>query len=267
MNIILCHIGNSLPPHIWDCVEQIRLFNDSPTYLILNKSAYNKKILEYDVTPIYIEDIGENSNTPNDFWGFTTKRLFLIEESMELYNITDVIHIENDVMLYTNINNIELKSELALTICGDNIASAAFIFIKTYESLRRLNELIKIHIERDGLSSNNSEMTIIKKIYDNDNSIFTTLPTLPDGDKTLYDPATWGQFIGGIPKSPSYKDYNLINKLSHHYIGVALQNKKYELEFKFVDGLKKPFVIDGDREVPLNNLHIHSKQLFKYKSK
>ena len=51
----------------------------------------------------------DTNNNKNDFWFFTTYRFNIINTYMTIYNKKNICHIENDVLVYRNLNNINKK--------------------------------------------------------------------------------------------------------------------------------------------------------------
>jgi hypothetical protein len=96
------------------------------------------------------------------------------------------------------------------------------------------------------------------------------LPILPFGEfsknyevfNSIFDPASWGQYVGGTTDGiPGAKP-------SDHYIGRLLQNNPdYTVIWKEDDQNRKiPYFDYQEKQVRINNLHIHSKNLHKYLS-
>lgn len=275
MNIILCHIGNTLPSYIFDNLKQLQIFNgESIIYLILNKKAYISRLDDFKKVKLkYIEDYANQYNfINNDFWGVTTKRLFYIEELMRKDKLKNIIHIENDVLLYSNFNNLDFNNyKIGITLCGPQHASCAIMFIKDDYHLSLLNDKIKKRIKIKKISGSYSEMIIIRHIFDGDNEdkLLQRLPILPDHPtesynltqfNSLFDPASWGQYIGGAPKVPN----SWVG--DHHYIGYNLKRNIINMKFINKNGKKVPIALYNNLEYPINNLHIHSKHLNKFLS-
>ena len=95
------------------------------------------------------------------------------------------------------------------------------------------------------------------------------LPTLPFGDwslnfdlfNSIFDPASWGQFVGGTPSDPAGA------KPDDHYIGLLLREKPdYTVTWKSGCCGLVPYFKYDEKEVKINNLHIHSKNLSKFLS-
>ena len=96
------------------------------------------------------------------------------------------------------------------------------------------------------------------------------LPILPHGVyskrykefRSIFDPATWGQFLDGTPlgKGISFVD-------TEHYIGKEIQmDASIGIVWKTEFGYRIPFLKKGNEFIKINNLHIHSKRLFKFLS-
>jgi len=76
----------------------------------------------------------------------------------------------------------------------------------------------------------------------------------------LFDPAFWGQYVGGTPhgEGPGFS-------ASHHWLGNDLRLGRYQIRWTTdTEGRRVPHVTapnDGSGEWPLFNLHIHSKKM------
>lgn len=118
-SIVLVHIGKVLPSYLTTAVKQARLFNDCPIILIANEEAISQSsgsLGSYHVTCVSCESLKkttehqtfiQNSKLDktfrNGFWNNATERFFYLQDLMEQYQLHDVVHLENDVMLYVDI--------------------------------------------------------------------------------------------------------------------------------------------------------------------
>ena len=80
-----------------------------------------------------------NTDFREGFWNSTSKRIFLLYEYMKQANIKNVIHIENDVLLYTNMNY-NFEEKIYLTMDSNERCIPGIIFIPKYELLTNLIE-------------------------------------------------------------------------------------------------------------------------------
>jgi len=291
MTIVLFHSGNTLPEFLKYNFRQLRLFNPlTPIYFITDSGLMDSPLFNrYKIEPInkdlyYSESINcfnvLYGRGENDFWTITATRLIYIANFMHEQNIKNVFHFENDVLLYFNLKDYEkifyrLYNRLAVTIGGPDKVMTGFMFIKNFWSLHhmtnffinllmnnKLNELKKIY----GMDMVN-EMTLMRVYRDEYPGFMRLLPILPFGEfaenyedfESIFDPASWGQFVGGTPsEGPGAKPED-------HYIGQLLrQHTEFDVIWKHNKYGKIPYFKYDSNEVKINNLHIHSKNLNLY---
>jgi len=263
MEIVLVHVGAKLPQHTHDCVEQIVKYSKENVVLLTDADT---KIVGGQVVKV---------PTPNDtflsgFWAHTLNRLKVLSDYMASNSTEDVIHIENDVLIYHDpIDLLDIfraisKDRVLITALGQSHLSAAYMYIPHKKAIGRLcdvmyehfsmgHEELKAHIGYSFVS----EMTVLDHIYKKHDAPIGLLPIMPNDQyldlfKAVFDPASYGQYIGGIQTNPGVNWAG-----NHHLIGKKIN--KGELQPVFENG--KPYVIGGDTRWPINNLHIHSKDL------
>lgn len=293
--LILCHIGIGIPNYTQYCLRQIRAFNpETEIFFLTNKENFTDKIFnEYSVKSINIDDYYhpkikdfENSfnYSKNDFWTVTATRLFYIQKFIEIERLINVYHFENDILLYYNLQDyhnifVETYENIAITTGGPDKNMTGFMFIKNHNSLElmldffidRLNTFgISGLIKKYGMDMVN-EMTLMKAYdFETDDSKMKNLPILPFGEHSkdydkfhsLFDPATWGQFVGGT------RNLGPGAKPEDHYIGqLLIKNPDWKVIWKNMEGKRIPYFKYNENEIKINNLHIHSKNLHLYVSK
>ena len=79
----------------------------------------------------------------------------------------------------------------------------------------------------------------------------------------IFDAAAIGQYLGGID------EFNLIDKTKNNTVGFknetcVVDYSKFEFCWKKTDKLFKPYLKKEGQLIPIINLHIHSKKLFKF---
>jgi len=300
MNIVLVHINCDdkdlyciprLPSYIDDCINQTRKFNDCNLYLLTDANVDSNFMERYNVNIVNISNVKLNKLNKfysffgkNNFWSVAAARFYYIEWLMKEYDIEDVIHIENDILLYHNVNDYEKKYEeifknMAITPCGQDKCITGYFYIKNYKSLKHMNnffielyesEKLQSLIKKYNIKTMINEMVLLylySKEFGKD--YLNYFPILPYGKysynynyfKSIFDPASYGQYVGGSrTEGPRVKP-------SDHYVGQEfINNSTCDVKFEFVDGLKIPYFYYDDNKVFINNLHIHSKNLSKYLS-
>ena len=102
-----------------------------------------------------------------------------------------------------------------------------------------------------------NEMAALNIAYKLNPEYFNLLPILPNENSTiLFDPASYGQFLGGVDKKIFSKKYSTKN----HYVGKFIQEKKLIPKFDNTG----PHVLFKQQRYELSNLHIHKKNLQKF---
>lgn len=302
--IVYVHIGPSLPTFLKVAIDQALLFNNCPVYLILNQEALENTPKDFlkNVTPITCESLTKSKahlsyiqkEQRNGFWKSTTERFFYLDDFLKQYNLKNVFHMENDVLLYADLSKIlsifekSYPSMIGATFDSIQRCIAGFVYIAESRPLEELCNFIAYKAHLDG-SYNCSDMHLIndfKKIY---NKIYIdSLPIVPPayyldrelksllGETTLtpafysnnfetfnslFDAAAIGQYLGGISPAHGAHKPGFINE-------TCLFNPSY---FSYVwekdkKGRLIPFMIYKNIKYPISTLHIHSKNLMSFYS-
>lgn len=293
------HSGSELPVFLEYTFKQIRLFNPNITIYFITDQSWLKKpvfanygILSVNKDLFYTEKIKQFEDLYNypsgSFWAITTTRFMYIEKLLEVFELTDIYHLENDILLYYDLAEHHkefrcLYEYMAVTPGGPDRNITGFMFIKYAQPLAAMTQffidIIKTHGLKKLRKKYNTDMVhemSLMKMYEIERGIeyLQHLPILPFGEyaveydrfNSIFDPAAWGQFVGGTnEKGPGAKPKNL-------YIGqLLIDNPDYTIiwkkdeedrnipYFKYNDNY-------NDHEIKINNLHIHSKNLEKYVS-
>lgn len=290
MNIILFHVGDKLPDHIYHCLKQLRSENPTETVWFLHNKELETKVSklkeQFDIHSVIVDParfpiIDQYMGQHGPFWTMTMKRIPLIAEFVMEKQLQDIVIFENDVLIYYPINNIldwlrnNSHKNCLLTRCTDTDIATGFSYFYNSRSLNSISQFIlenlPIYIMHNGFVN---EMVLLSE-YDKKNlGKCEALPTMPlhlqydsmqeSSFPYVFDPATWGQYVGGTPhngKEPGWAE-------NAHYIGKKILEGRYDIAWQIVDGKRKPYVKDLLSGVltPLFNLHIHSKELHKYTS-
>ena len=279
MNIVLVCLFN-LQEYIFDNIKHLVKLNHENIYVIVTENIKNY-FLNYDNIKIIIADnlfnpqsffknTSLDTNFRNGFWAFTSLRFFYINEFMKKYNIEDVIHLENDVLIYYNCNNIiNLFDKNYLYIPFDsykrNICSIMYI-----PSTNIFTKILYYY------NPNKNDMENFVQIKQKTNLI-CNLPIFPNINIShcnneikfltnnynifgyIFDAAAMGQYLGGV--DPRNIEGNTIGFVNEECI---IKYNNYKFIWKIIDNMKKPFLKIGENEIPIFNLHIHSKKLSEF---
>lgn len=275
VKVILVHTGTIFPEYLNDCVYQLLKFNID-VHLILSKSLHSN--IRYDQITLLPSEDYEDYNYKtfrikhkdfqfrDNFWQRTSSRFFLIHNYVLMNGIKNFFHIENDVLLYTDLskeNEIleKLNYEMNIVIDSNHRCIPSIIWFEDSKILSSLTQFIYSN-------SHNNDMKNIFDFYLNNRDKVDNLPILPSNNSlryetnldysnnfnlfnSIFDAAAIGQYIGGI-----HTDEDSIGYVSPDSI-FDVSNYTYKWENEM------PYMIYGNLKVKINNLHIHSKKLNK----
>lgn len=320
-SLIYVHIGKELPECFLDNIYQTILTNykQIKIYILLNdeliaktRESVNKLNTCYfnddgsslDLQFVYIKNSvienhlqnNENYNNYCDslkkyndimnfrdgFWVSTTKRFFYIHAVMEMFCIENVFHIENDVLLNENLNELygSIINKNKIYMVKDSIDRVipSILFIPNANEMLQLVKYISDTMK--GSDSFMNDMNLLG-VYPN----FKSFNAYPNNQhKYLYDGAAIGQYLDGIdvknlnglPEDKESQQYKLI-QFNNPTVGFINETSLYKPNKSVF--YKKQFYVTG-LTIPINillcktnentnmipNIHIHSKQLYKFSS-
>jgi hypothetical protein len=270
MDIILVHIGSPQPPFMKVCINQIRHFTQSRIIEVYDgRDYYESKIMRFLRCCDYLKDFGMQN-----FWLYAMLRLYLVEVVMDRYGMIKALHIENDNLIYDDPDNTCMAEycgdSVGLTQLTDTELSAGVMYVGSREALSKITDkmigLVSLGVDElkkkygGGMCH---EMRLLKIIYDENPGLIKLLPNLPGLSSHVFDPASWGQWVGGTfqdPGKPYAGTHHIVGReLIRGFCDVAWEDGKYPLAVrKRQQGAKQA--------TKLFNLHIHSKDLERWKS-
>jgi hypothetical protein len=304
-NFVIAYLG-TLPSYLKDCVKQIRLWNTyQPIFIVCDETVYNKSILLqldlYNVNVVFTNELTKTNShigfnytysnlSMNGFWKYAMERFFLVEEVMIKFNLTDVVHLEVDNLVYFSLDELlpHFQAINRLLAPSDNNTRfiAGLVYIPNIDLLSHLNNFFT------NMNNNVAEMEVMMNFYnqiklkDHNGYISNILEIMPvimpeynefnfnliDDPKKLsnysllfngiFDAAAFGQFLGGIDK---IHNKNNTDGFINPHAAYQVNN----LDIRWVDtlGKKRPQTrVKGGEWWNIYNLHIHSKDLFRFVS-
>ena len=278
MNIVLVCINN-FQEYILDNITQLIRLEHENIYILTNEKFFHLfDAFSGKVKLINIDNLTESFNFysrstlnkcfRNGFWTLTSLRFFYIYEFMKKYNVKDVIHLENDVLLYYNCNTIINVFEkkyvyLPFDTYERNIASIMYIpsyeifkivldnydFTKNdmqnFSSIKKQTNMIKTLPIFPNVNTNTNEINFVSENYNSFNYIF--------------DAAAIGQYLGGVdPRNDCNNTVGFVNETC------VVKYNMFNIFFDYDNKMKKPYIIIDNVKCRIFNLHIHSKNLKKF---
>lgn len=278
---IFVHLGKHFPEYCKDSIEQVRLWNPGARILFVAEGCHRGKVgcefIELGSIPVSAKRAHFLKTTllelfDSSFWKFATERLFVLEDVMEFLNIDECVHLENDIMVYFNLEEVigRLRStvgkKFAATYLGNRQLTYATLYIGDLYSFSQLTAYLV------GQRSMENEMSLGYEFYTENPEYCGFLPTYPvdngviesylgaDTFKGVWDAAAYGQYIGGADPHNGEGGPGFVN------LNCAFRSDEFTYSWLLKEGLKYPVISKGTLSWPLYSLHIHSKELEKYKS-
>ncbi len=295
--IVFVHIGPTIPSYAIDAVKQAHLFNPMiPIYLVGDKRAL-QLIPEIPAICVEAESLPKEKNHElfirvcgnHGFWRYTTERFFYLYELMKKYQLTDVVHLENDNMLYANLEEFlpvfkkYYSSRLGVTFDHDQRGIAGIMYIATLEPLEHFLRSILQQPRQNDMDqlarfknweggAHIDHLPIAPPSYAKDYPL-----TSPYGHRGLrpelysnhyeefhaiFDAAAMGQYLGGVDPIHGPVQPGFINE------SCVVNPSLFDYEWvEDSGGRKVPYAIYKDEKIKIVNLHIHCKDLKKFSSK
>ena len=271
MKIVLVMLNN-LQEYIFDNIQHLKNHNNNDITVITDKKFnslfenININIINIeDLIPDYINMSSKINNTyRNGFWELTSYRFKAIYEYMKQYNIINIIHIENDVVIYKNVDTIPFHNinKLLLTMDSENRCIPGLMFIPTANILKKCLDIF---------NPNLNDMQNFSNCYYNLSDYIDTLPIFIENNENnitkmitknfkyyncIFDAAAIGQYLGGVdPRNMSGDTKGFVNETC------VINYSKYTFIWKKENNKKIPYIIINNIEYPIVNLHIHCKDL------
>lgn len=296
MIIVYCFIG-SLPEYALHTVYQMRLFYKGTIYFIVSdiESAYITILKTYDVTIINYTDVIDNEfiTTVSDnhhrflivnglvgrekIFIYSFERFFLLHQLMKKYDLSDVLFLELDNLIYDDPLKWEYNFRLYdMSYMYDNNdrCSSGICFVKNTDILLECTMHFTQYIKTTSKFVN--EMSALYEFWELHKSRIQLLPIHWTADnipqelcsnynlyQSIFDAAAIGIYLCGV--DPYHTDGCIVKgkKWWHSYLDYT----QYEFEWKR-DELDRniPYVKWNNEWIRINNLHIHSKDLVSHVS-
>jgi len=204
----------------------------------------------------------------NPLWASSMMRIFYINDVANYLNLKSFIHFDSDVMLYKSyreLSHLFKNDKLNITPLTENFLVFGYSYISNNETLSEItnftyNVLSNSKKYEDEFYDGNrlTEMKALYICYKKNPSLFNLLPVLPESE-VIFDPGSYGQYLGGVHYKRFSKKY--INE--KHLVGKLYLKDNFQIKKK--DGVA--FALKDGKKYELANIHVHKKNLKKFKPK
>jgi hypothetical protein len=266
MKIILLSIQN-FQEYIIDNIKNLLLFNNNDIVVITEKQFFYK-LKDYPVQLIDKNDLEDynfnitsnlDRNFRNGFWHLCSLRFFYLYSYIKNNNIINCIHLENDVITYINFDNFMPNlNKIYVTYDSELRVIPGIIYIPN-------SELLKPLIENYNPKLNDMENLLNYgfepfPIFIINNNILNKYNKNFNIFNSIFDGAAIGQYLGGVDKRN-------IEGNTEGFINETCIIKYNNYKFywiKEINNLYIPHIEINNKIYKINNLHIHSKELYKF---
>jgi len=291
--LVLIHLGEELPLHVFDCIDQLCLMGAVTVHFIVDSTSSYQRLTFcdrvipylYRSEPVLRAKMNAVHGNENVFH-LSLERFFALQWFMNKYNIDKCIHIEHDNLIYVPLGFVETQlneiigSKIATPRdCADRcIASIFYVgsrvaldkycdFVENEENFRNIDmaSLSNFEIKYPDFCSH---LPVIPKEYVSENQNNFSDNRFP----FIFDAAALGQWVGGVDVI-----HTTFGTDSRGFINPDAQKYYNANDMPVVWILSK-----SGKQVPLTkyevpktsrtiytrlcNLHIHSKRLHLYLS-
>jgi hypothetical protein len=276
LEVVLVNLIN-FQEYILDNIKQLLLLKYKVTVIISdNLLPYFTNIS--NITIILTSTLDDNNYNSfslldnsfrGGFWRLCSQRLFYLYSYIKKHDSKNVLHIENDVLLYNMLDENLCDSKIWITMDAHNRCIPGIMFVPNYTLLTNLihnyqfdkndmeNLSIFFHTNPDKCKT--FPIIMQNNLY-NKNDIYSSNYNIFN---MIFDAAAMGQYIGGVdPKNIAGDTSGFINETC------VVNYSIYKFIWKDCDfsGIYRPYIVIDNNEVPIMNLHIHSKNLSKFSS-
>jgi hypothetical protein len=272
VEIVLIHLGSRLPRHLHAAVAQVEAITGRRPFVVGRWRA--KKLVSAKIRRFRsVESLSEMGL--RGFWRYSAERFLVLEAFMADQRLDRCLHIESDTLLY--VDPAEYSDWLRKRY-GEGIAAcpltehedtAAVLSVGGRAGLSAFNDAFldlasvpppDLLARFGGQMAHEMRMIRILRDAGLADALPTTLESAnASGSAVVFDPGSYGQFVDGIPGRPGVPYAG-----EHHEVGRELIAGRCRVVWD--SERHTPSVVDrqGESEVPLANLHIHSKRLERF---
>lgn len=245
------------------------------TVHVITEACFLKKLEPFPVKAIDESELGcnfnEHSRLDRDFrsgfWHSASKRLFLLYHYLQKHNLESVIHLENDVLLYARLPEID-PTKIYLTMDAPDRCIPGILYIPNHQSLHPL-------IEEYDYTAN--DMTNMARFYHRHRALCQTFPIIPPSSHNttpscysenfksfngIFDAAAIGQYLGGVdPRNLPGDTRGFVNETC------VVKYNAYTFSWFRKNDVVIPYIVFEGKHIPIYCLHIHSKRLDDFTTK
>jgi hypothetical protein len=273
LDVVLIHLGGRVPGFLRTSAAQAKAVSGRDPIVVgpVRGARMRGDRLQRFRAGERLSDMGLGG-----FWRYSAERLFVLEETMRSAGIDRCLHIESDNLLY--VDPAAYQAWLGDTH-GDGIGvcpltefedTAAIMYVGSRRALGDLNEALLGLVEMgpqallDAHGGPMAHEMRMLHLLRTEHGLTRALPTtvagaLAAGAGTVFDPASYGQSVDGIPSAPGVSYAG-----DHQEVGREIVSGNYRVVWDAQQRTPSVESRSDSTALPLANLHIHSKRLERF---
>eukprot|EP00808_Paulinella_micropora_P014755 g2235.t1 len=296
-SLLFTHYSNyqkshRVPPYVLDSLTQARFWNPSCDIFFVSESNDSLASLQIPPALKVIEVADDSSQSFNSrlfphlasggLWVESLRRIYSISSVMTRKNLTDVILIESDNLMYVDFSTLipTLRAmypppHLAATQLNDELFTASVLWVSSLEAIWSFINWLQHSETARKLSS---EMKMLGA-YAAETQLLVSLPLVPSSFQNKYpalckgaaelgyvfDSASYGQYLDGTESE------RIPNKWigDHQLVGAFMKAEGVRPQVNHAQGLSNEsiqIIVLNPGGVKLANLHLHTKRTHRYLS-
>lgn len=285
---IFIHLGSEYyPEYVVHAINQARKWNPTADIYFIAEECHASKAEEYPCKFVSLETIQPSAKREefcrrskldmsfrHGFWRYTTERLFVLEDFMNSYGIIECIHLENDNMIYFDLDYMLLTlreeySGIAAPYLGNGEITFGMLYVANRNTLSNLNVFLlgmshtgqnEMQLGCQFILENRGEadfLPVVSNECDVRDEDFAYATAHGSAFRGVFDAAAYGQYLGGIDeRNGAGLQIGFVNRTS------AFPTDQFEYKpVKFDDSLLFWSAHRHGNSWPIYVLHIHSKYL------
>jgi hypothetical protein len=216
MKVVLVHLGSPLPKHARTCIRQlVAASGERP--VVVGPSAARKLRSEGRARFRQVESL--SGMGLKRFWRYACERFFVLEAAMRALRLERCLHIECDVLAYASPASYEgwlidtYGAGLATCPLTDSEDTAAVMYVGSQDALSAFNtallDLVAVP-PAEFLAAHGGAMAHEMRMMNllrTKSGLAASLPTTvaaaqEAGSEYIFDPASYGQYVDGVPAQP-----------------------------------------------------------------
>lgn len=284
MHLIIVHSGHIFPTYINTCIQQIRCVSNIVIHVLIDYCHLSmiKNVSDLHVYPLesiptdyftenYLRTCKLDGSFRDGFWRAASLRFFYIHNYVKMLGLTNIFHIEYDNLIYVDFTKMLPVFQTLPMWCvldAPTRCVPSFVYWRNSDAIFNLllsllragergeNDMIALATHARLYTDDVGALPIITADYAGVDRLYSKHV---DAFGALFDGAAVGQYIGGVdPRNDAGDTRGFINETT------VFRCDRVRIEWNTgADGLRRPY-LNG---MPLVNLHIHSKDLDRWKSK